>query len=219
MLFIYFVSVFSALFPVSPSGGVDVYKKLLSNTVVMAKTRVYHRSPESLNWKELKDNTGITTSMNIYKSNDKQRIASVSDGKVVFKDSKHDVKNIFFFTTNHGNGNYTFEFKIKGNSSDEYALKLEMFEGKPYNPEIVSGVDYQMNWLTQKIQDLLDFAKNNFEIQRMGDEDEAEYVTLYKYIFTLLFRVTVAKIIVLLVTIFYFNKSVKNFFLQKKIVK
>lgn len=218
MLFLYFASVFSAIFPVNEKEGFSVYKKLLSNTVVMIKTYVYHRPNGTDNWVEIKDIQTVT-SMNIYKSKDKQHVATASDGKIVFRDAKYDSKNIFFFTTNHGNGNYTFEFNIKSSTPGEFGLMLETFEGKPYNPEIVSGVDYQMNWLTQKIQDLLEFAQNNFEIQRMGDEDEAEYAGLYKYIFTLLFRVTIAKILVLLVTIFYFNKAVKNFFVSKKLVK
>ncbi|KAF9763289.1 hypothetical protein NGRA_1368 [Nosema granulosis] len=218
MIFFYFANIFSAVFPVSEKEGFCVYKKLLSSTVVMVKTHAYHRVDSTEPWVEVKD-IQTMTSMNIYKAKDKQHVATVTDGKIVFRDAKYDSSNIFFFTTNHGNGNYTFEFDIKANSPGEFGIMLEMFEGKPYNPEIVSGVDYQMNWLTQKIQDLLDFAKNNFEIQRMGDEDEAEYEKLYAYIFTLLFRVTIAKIIVLLVTIFYFNKAVKNFFVSKKIVK
>ncbi|KAK6090143.1 hypothetical protein P3W45_000869 [Vairimorpha bombi] len=213
-----FFYVYSNIFPLRDNDTVEVFEKLSDRTVVLVKSTVMIENPHTKEWNEIGENIPTMTQLKIYKT-DKQSDLSLKDKPQLFKDEKYAPHNGFFFISYKGAGLYGFEFKINTTDPNTYGLKIEMFEGNADNPEIMSGIDYHMSWLTQKLGDLLSFARNNFEIEEMGDQDEVEYVRLYNNIFKLVFRIFLLKIIVLIVTIFYVNKSVKKFFITHKIAK
>lgn len=214
----YFIYVYSNIFSLQDNDTVEVFEKLSDRTVVLVKTTVMVENPHTKEWHEIDENVPTMTQLKIYKS-DKQSDLSLKDKPQLFEDEKYAPHNGFFFISYKGAGLYGFKFKVKTNAQYIYGIKIEMFEGNADNPEIMSGIDYHMSWLTQKVGDLLNFARNNFEIEEMGDQDEVEYVRLYNYIFKLVFRIFALKIIVLAVTIFYVNRSVKKFFITHKIAK
>lgn len=216
LFFIFYV--YSNIFSLKDNDTVEVFKNLSDRTVVLIKTTIMIENPHTKEWHESDENIPVMNQLKIYKS-DKPSDLSNTEKSQLFEDEKYDPHNVFFFTSYKGSGLYGFEFKINTNVPNTYGLKLEIFEGNADNPEIMSGIDYHMSWLTQKVGDLLNFARNNFEIEEISDKDEVEYVRLYNYIFKLVFRIFALKIIVLLVTIFYVNKRVKKFFITQKIAK
>jgi hypothetical protein len=191
-------------------------KKLSGQTVVLVQTKVYRRPASEKGW-EPAENTEANTALKIYKSSDKTEPSEPEQKNLVFKDSKHEVGNTYFFTASETNY-YSMVFSVMTDYTGDLALEIEVFEGRAWTPEIVSGTDYQMEWLTQKMGDLVYSAKRNFDLQKLDEEDEIEYVTLYNDIFRLIYRVVIVKIVIVLVTMFYFNKKTKEFYVSKKIL-
>ena len=64
--------------------------------------------------------------------------------------------------------------------------------------------------------DLLYFAKNNFDLQKLDEQDEVD-LNLNNNIFKLINRVVILKIIVIFVTLLYISRKTKEFYVSKKI--
>ncbi|EEQ82948.1 hypothetical protein NCER_100279 [Vairimorpha ceranae BRL01] len=214
-LFLLLSPLYASIFLINPKEDLEICKNLEEKTVVLVKTTLMVKNVERLQWSEVESNVPFETSLTIFKMDG----LSGNKKEELFHDRKYDSHNVFFFTSYKGAGFYSFIFNVDIKVPDFYGLKVEIFEGNPKSEEIVSGVDYQMTVLTQKVEELLSFARQNFEMEKAGEKDEAKYLMLYNYISKLVFRISLLKIVILFVTIFYFNKSVKNFFISSKIAK
>ncbi|ADM10931.1 uncharacterized protein Eint_010690 [Encephalitozoon intestinalis ATCC 50506] len=218
MFFLFLAHVFSqTLFYLDETKEVESALRLNGQTVVLMQAKVFHRTSPSLPWKEAKGiNAGIKLS--IYKSEGDYKNADPDPKNLIFKDVKHETFSTFFYTT-PDTGYYTMVFSLETDVTGELALGLSIYEGRPWTPEIVSGTDYQMEWLTRKMSDLLYVSKNNFDLQKLDDWDEVEYTSLYNSIFKLINRIVLLKIVTIFATLMYINRKTKEFYISKKIVK
>ncbi|WUR03813.1 transmembrane EMP24 domain-containing protein [Vairimorpha necatrix] len=216
MLFFIFLSKFLCeIFPIHLNEPLEIYQNLKDKTVVLVKSTIMVKNQNDLIWSEADPSIPLMTSLRIYKTGG----LSSNEKVELFMDNKYEPHNVFLFTSYEGAGFYSFDFDVQSKVDNLYGLKLEIYEGRPQNTEIVSGIDYHLTMLTEKVGEILDFARKNFEMEEMGEEDEAKYVKLYNYIFSLVYKISFLKIITLFATIFYFNKSVKDFFITNKIAK
>ncbi|KAM0672318.1 hypothetical protein CWI42_010680 [Ordospora colligata] len=207
----------ATLFRMDAGTSVESSQKLKGQTVVLMQTRLLHRSSFRHEWKEA-DGINAGVRLTIHKSDGDYEEADADQGNMVFKDLKHGVSNTFFYTTPE-TGYYTMVFSLDPGIKGEFALELFIFAGRAWTPSIVSGTDYQMEWLSKKMGDLLYFAKNNFDLQTLDDHDEMEYVDLYNNIFKLVNRVVLLKIFAISITLAYIDKKSRDFYVSKRIVK
>ena len=207
----------ATLFRMDAGTSVESSQKLKGQTVVLMQTRLLHRSSSRHEWKEA-DGINAGVSLTIHKSDGDYEEADADQENMVFKDLKHGVSNTFFYTTPE-TGYYTMVFSLDPGIKGEFALELFIFAGRAWTPSIVSGTDYQMEWLSKKMGDLLYFAKNNFDLQTLDDHDEMEYADLYNNIFSLVNRVVLLKIFAISITLAYIDKKSKDFYVSKRIVK
>lgn len=216
MMLLFVAQVWSTLFYLDSTRSVESALRLRGQTVVLMQTKVFHRLSPKLPWREASD-VLTNTRLSIYKSNEESQYMEPDAKNLVFKDVKHELSSTFFYTTPETNY-FTMVFSLDTNAAGEFALELAIYEGRPWTPEIVSGTDYQMEWLTRKMGDLLYFAKNNFDLQALDEQDETKYVSLYNSIFRLINRIVMTKIVVIFVTLLYINRKTKEFYISKKIV-
>lgn len=179
------------------------------------QTKLFHRSSPKQQWKEA-DGISANTRLNIYKSTEEYEYMEPEAKNLVFKDVKQEISSTFFYTTPE-TSYFTMVFSLDTDIGGEFAFELAIYEGRPWTPEIISGTDYQMEWLMRKMGDLLYFAKNNFDLQRLDEQDEVEYVNLYNSIFKLINRIVILKIVVIFVTLLYISRKTKEFYVSKKI--
>ncbi|AFN82402.1 hypothetical protein EROM_010580 [Encephalitozoon romaleae SJ-2008] len=218
MFFLFLGHVFSrTLFYLDKSKEVESALRLNGQTVVLMQADLFHKESASYPWKEAKG-TSPGIGLSIYKSDGDYKNADPDPKKLTFKDVKRDMSTTFFYTTPE-TGYYTMVFSLDKDVQGEQALGLAIYEGRPWIPEIVSGTDYQMEWLIRKMSDLLYASKNNFDLQNLDDWDEVEYMILYNSIFKLINGVVLLKIGTVFVTLLYINKKTKEFYVSKKIIK
>ncbi|AFM97689.1 hypothetical protein KMI_10g16090 [Encephalitozoon hellem] len=218
MFFLFLGCVFSrTLFYLDESKEVESALRLNGQTVVLMQAKLFHRASSSHPWKEA-EGISVGTKLSIYKSNGDYKSADPEPKNLIFKDVKHETSTTFFYTTPE-TGYYTIVFSLDTDVRGELALELAIYEGRPWTPEIVSGTDYQMEWLTRKMSDLLYVSKNNFDMQSLDDWDEVEYTGLYNSIFKLINRIVILKIATIFATLLYINRKTKEFYISKKIVK
>lgn len=207
----------STLFALDGPKNVESALRLKGQTVVLMQSKVFHRMSSKQPWREA-EGLDAKTRLSIYKSAEEYEYMEPEPKNLVFKDAKQDISSTFFYTTPE-TSYYTMVFSVDAEAAGEFALELAIYEGRPWTPEIISGTDYQMEWLTRKMGDLLYFAKNNFDLQSLDEQDEVAYVELYNNIFKLINRIVILKIVVVFVTLLYINRKTKAFYLEKKIAK
>lgn len=217
MLLLFLMQVSSTLFSIDNAKTVESALRLKGQTVVLMQTKLFYRPSAKQQWREA-DANQESVGLSIYKSAEEYEYTEPEPRNLVFKDVKQELASTFFYTTPE-TSHYTMVFSLDTKTSGEFALELAIYEGRPWTPEIISGTDYQVEWLTRKMGDLLYFAKSNFDLQRLDEQDEVEYVNLYNNIFKLINRVVILKIVVIFVTLLYINKKTKEFYLSKKILR
>lgn len=218
MFFLFLAQVLSrTLFQLDSNKSVESALRLKGQTVILMQAKLFHRVSPGQPWREAKGiNAG--SRLSIFKSDGDYKSADPDPRNLIFKDVKHEVSSTFFYTT-PDTGYYTMVFSLDTDVGGEFAFELAIYEGRPWTPEIVSGTDYQMEWLTRKMSDLLYFSKNNFDLQKLDERDEVEYVGLYNSIFSLINRIVLLKIVAIFSTLMYINRKTKQFYISKKIVK
>lgn len=207
-MFIFLSLVASMIIPIDKSSSFTTHADFSDNTVVLAKATIMIKHPHTGSWIEADES--IVPSINLkvtYKDN------------VCLEDTKYVSHAEFFLITYKGAGTYIFNFKTDMKTNDKFGLKLGIFRGSPQNTEITSSIDYHIKDISKKVTGLLNYARHNMDIEELGTRNEKEYIDLYHTMFGLVYKTSLLKIIVLFVTIFYINTSVKSFFITQKIAK
>lgn len=207
-MFIFLSLVFSMIIPIDKSTPFSTYADFSDNTVVLAKATIMIRHPHTGAWIEADDS--IIPSINL---------KVTYDENVCLEDTKYVPHAEFFLITYKGAGTYNFFFKVDMKSNEKFGLKLGIFRGSPQNTEITSSIDYHIKDINKNVTGLLDFARSNIDSEELGNKREKEYINLYNTMFGLVYKTSLLKIIVLFITIFYINTSVKSFFITQKIAK
>lgn len=151
------------------------------------------------------------TVLHIYKDNINEHHA------LVYKDEKHSVENTFFFTT-PTKGKYFIMLSLDDSERESFSFDYRIYSGEANRPAIVSNNDVEVSKAEFRIRKLLEYVKNNMDLQNMDYDDDAEYRKIYSHIAKKALFVVCFKIAATIITLAYSNWKTKKFFSSQGIV-
>lgn len=137
-------------------------------------------------------------------------------GAIVAQYSKKEKKSSFFFTASHGEFH---QFSVY----DEHprpgrSLRVTIYEGRKKDPKIFSSADSHARDLHNKIESAADYCRSISDIQRFDTREDSEFRRCYSSMERTVFYSALLKIATAVMTFYFFNKKMKQFYLSKKII-
>lgn len=136
---------------------------------------------------------------------------------LVYKDEKHSAENTFFFTT-PTKGKYFIVLSLEDSEYKTASFDYRIYSGEANRPAIVSNNDVEVSKAEFRIRKLLEYVRNNMDLQNMDYDDNAEYRKIYSYIAKKALFVVCFKIVATVVTLMYSNWKTKKFFSSQGVV-
>ncbi|KAM0678220.1 hypothetical protein BDAP_001235 [Binucleata daphniae] len=218
MLLFFIPNIYSLIRPLDKDGHVRFTNNLLAKTVMLIETELMYRQSINHPWQTVPEYDQSKTNVDIYSSQDNDWQEVESNGKLVAEYERKGPKNSFFFTAGDSKY-YLIEFSSDTKSQYMYGIKTQIYEGRQKDPRIISQTDNQIAELSKHMEQGIEYTKLISDVQKLDSIATYEYKQITKSISNLVLVAILLKLLVFYCMFYYFNKKLRDFYVQKKIVK
>lgn len=220
MVFFFIPAISALISAFDKDGHTRFTNNLLGKTVVLMETELMFRKSEFDTWQPIPDYDLSKTNVDIYASQDNGWQEIETNGKLVAEYERKGRKNSFFFTAGDSQY-YLFEFSsdMKAQNQYMYGIKTQIYEGRQKDPRIISQTDNQIAELSKYIEQGIEYTKLISDVQKLDSIATMEYKKTTKSISNIVLWAIMLKLVVFYCMFYYFNKKLRDFYVQKKIVK
>lgn len=218
MFFFFLSSLHALISPLDSNGSARFTNNLLSKTVILIETELMYRQSPSHPWQVVPEYDQSQTNVDIFCSLDNDWQEVESNGSLVAEYKRNGPKNSFFFTASDSKY-YLIEFSVDTKSQYNYGIKTQIYEGRQKDPRIISQTDNQIAELSKHMEQGIEYTKLISDIQKLDSIATVAYKEITQNISNLVLIAILLKLVVFYCMFYYFNKKLRDFYVQKKIVK
>lgn len=216
MLFLFLLPITALVRTIQQTRPLVQYKQLPERTVVLVEVRLLYRPDELSIWQKVVDNTPLKSSLLITCSPDRDWTSINKNHQFVADYVGEGTKPTFFFTSQL-NTMHRFALMLPSPTVGMYGAEMKIYEGRANNPNVISQTDSTLRELERQIKYAMNACEEIDNVMRMDLMDEHVYDNIMSATAKLILGSIVFKVVVVMVTLMYFNKKLKQFYLTKKI--
>lgn len=207
-MFFWISGLFSLIFELEKNTPISQNRTLLSKTVIFIETEFYKRNFNG-SWVPIDKKIPLKLKISYSEGRDWKNVDTAI--------AEYEKIGSFFFTapvTNY----YQFDISCETEEKD-LGLGIRLYEGTSSQHKIISAVDSAITGIRNEIHRAIDVCKGIDEVQNIDHQNDEIFRKYLHQNYNIVLFSIIIKILFVLTFHYYLNKDVRNYFIQKKVVK